>query len=522
MHRILIADALHQAGIDALGASGAEVVVLAAEDKPRLLEIIPEFDALVVRSSTQVTAEVLQAGKSLKVVGRAGIGVDNVDIVEATNRGVLVVNAPTANLISATEHTFALMLGLARHLAGADAAIKKGVWDRKTFVGQELQLKTLGIVGFGRIGQQVAKRARAFDMNIIGFDPFLDPAVARELDVELFPLDEMLAKADIVTLHVPLTEDTKNCLGRDQLFNMKAGSMLVNCARGGVVDEEALLEALETGPIVGAAVDVFAEEPPTDWRLAQHPRVLATPHIGAQTREAQERIALETARMVLASLEGSLAVSAVNLPFRSTGGRGEPFLRLGEQLGKLAGAFLSGRPNRLQVDFWGVDESLQVPTSVAALRGALIPFLGEAVNYVNAEKQAADRGIQVVRSTHQELRGYSQVVGVTLSGPDGSVTLSGTFFADQIPRVVSWLDFRLEFRPDGRLLILSNQDVPGVVGRLGQLLGEGGVNIAEIHLARDGKDRAMAVLRLDQLPSQELLEQLEALPEMSEVRLVDL
>jgi D-3-phosphoglycerate dehydrogenase len=522
VHRILIADTLHQAGLEVLSASGAEVRVLTAEDKPRLLEIIPDFDALVVRSSTQVTEAVLAAGTRLKVVGRAGIGVDNVDVAAATDRGILVVNAPTANLISATEHTFALMLGLSRQIAGADAAIKRSDWDRKTFVGQELQLKTLGIVGFGRIGQQVARRARAFDMKIVGFDPFLDPAVARDLDVELMPLKDLLAESDVVTLHVPLTDETRNLLGTEEMACFKPGAYLVNCARGGVVDEDALLAALESGALAGAAIDVFAEEPPTDWRLAQHPRVLATPHIGAQTREAQERIALETARMVLASLDGSLSVSAVNLPFRSTGGKGEPFLRLGEQLGRFAGAFLGGRPSRLQVDFWGVDESLQLPISVAALRGMLTPFLGEAVNFVNAEKQAADRGIELVRSTHQPEGGYSHIVGVTLSGEAGSVSLRGTFFGDRIPRVVNLLDFRLEFRPEGRLLVLRNQDVPGVVGRLGRLLGEGGVNIAEIHLARDGHARAMAVLRLDQEPSASVLEEIASLSEISNVRMVDL
>ncbi len=521
MHRILIADTLNPAGIEALRASGAEVVVLAAEDKPRLLEIIPDFDALVVRSSTKVTDEVLEAGKRLRVVGRAGIGVDNVDVPAATDRGILVVNAPTANLISATEHTFALMLGWARQIAGADAAMKQGVWDRKTFVGQELQHKNLGVIGFGRIGQQVARRARAFDMKVLGFDPFLDPAVARELDVELMPLVDLLAESDVVTLHVPLTDDTRNLLSKEELRHVKPGSFLVNCARGGVVDEEALLEVLDSGQLAGAAIDVFAEEPPTDWRLAQHPRVVATPHIGAQTKEAQKRIALETARMVTSALEGSLAVSAVNLPFRSAGGRAQPFLQLAEQLGRVAGAYLQGRPKRLQVDLWGVDEELRVPTSIAALRGALTPFLGDTINYVNAESQAADRGIEVVRSTHQKKAGYSHVVGVTLVGPDGEVSVAGTFFGDGKPRVVRWMDFRLEFRPAGRLLVLRNQDVPGVVGRLGALLGDDGVNIGEIHLARDGHERALAVLRLDQEPSAEVLEKIAQLPEISDARLIE-
>ncbi|HEV8631766.1 MAG TPA: hydroxyacid dehydrogenase, partial [Thermoanaerobaculia bacterium] len=349
-HRILIADQLDPSGLEVLQQSGAEVKELAAAERSRLPEILADFDALVVRSSTKVTADLLRAGKRLKVVGRAGIGVDNVDVAAATEMGVLVVNAPTANLISATEHTFALLLSLARKVPAADGAMKRSDWDRKSFTGFELQGKRLGVIGFGRIGQGVAARARAFEMDIAAFDPFLDPGVARRLEVPLLPLEELLAWADVVTLHVPLTDDTRDLLSVDELAQMKPGALLVNCSRGGVVDELALLAALESRHLGGAAVDVFADEPPTDWRLATHPRVVATPHIGAQTAEAQERISLETSRMVLAALDGSLAVSAVNLPFRPAGARGEPFLRLGEQLGRLAGSLLGGSINRLRVD----------------------------------------------------------------------------------------------------------------------------------------------------------------------------
>jgi len=526
MHRILIADSLDPSGLTLLKESGADVHVLTAEEKPRIKEILPDFDALVVRSATTVTAEILQAGKRLKVVGRAGIGVDNVDVAAATDLGILVVNAPTANLMSATEHTFALLLSLARRVPFADASTKAGGWDRK-ILGIELQGKTLGIIGFGRIGQRVAARARGFEMNVVAYDPFLDAAAARKLEVELLPLEELLGRADAITLHTPLTEQTRNLLDARRLALMKKGALIVNCGRGGVVDEAALLAALESGHLAGAALDVFAEEPPKDLTLVRHPNVVATPHLGAQTREAQERISQETAEMVLAALGGSLSVAAVNLPFRPTGGRAEPYLALGETLGRMAGLLLGSAPQRLQVDLWGVDEAYRIPVGVAAVKGVLTPFLGEGVNYVNAERIAEGRGIEVVRSTHSAPGDYPHLVSVSLSGGGKTIELGGTLFGERDLRVVRFGGFRLEFRPEGKLLFLENLDVPGVVGKVGTLLAEAGINIADIHLARtdrtaDGAREAMAVLRLDQEPSDELLTRLDALNVVRWARLIDL
>jgi D-3-phosphoglycerate dehydrogenase len=513
--RILIADTLDPAGLSVFQQAGVEVHQLTAEERPRLAEIVADFDALVVRSSTQATADLLRAGKRLKVVGRAGIGVDNVDVAAATELGILVVNAPTANLMSATEHTFALLLSLARRVPEADASTKAGGWDRK-ITGVELQGKTLGVIGFGRIGQRVADRARGFEMKVVAYDPFLDPAAARRLEVELLPLDEILARADMITLHVPMTDQTRNLLNRETLAKMKKGALLVNCARGGVVDEDALLESLEVGHLGGAALDVFAEEPPKDLRLVRHKKVVATPHLGAQTKEAQERISLETAQMVLDSLAGSLAVAAVNLPFRPTGGKAEPFMALAETLGCMAYSLLDAPPQRLQVDVWGLDESLRAPVTVAALKGVLKPFLGEAVNFVNAERVAEGRGIEVVRSTHSAGE-YPHLIDITLSGGGRSVELGGTLFGDRDPRVVRFENYRLEFRPEGNLLVLENQDRPGVVGKVGTLLAEADVNIADIHLARRGQE-ALAVLRLDQEPTEALLDKLKALPEVKSAR----
>ncbi|HVS16021.1 MAG TPA: phosphoglycerate dehydrogenase [Thermoanaerobaculia bacterium] len=524
MNRILITDSLEPSGIDLLREGGATVDVLTEEDRPRLLELIGDYDALVVRSATKVTRELLAAARSLRVVGRAGIGVDNIDVAAATDRGVLVVNSPTANLLSATEHTFALLLALARHVVDADRSLKAETWDRKSHVGVELYGKTLGIIGFGQIGQRVAQRARAFEMHVLAYDPFLNAEVARGLDVEpLDDLDELLRRADAITFHTPLTDQTRGLLDRRRLALMKETALVVNCGRGGVIDEEALLEALDAGRLGGAALDVFAQEPPADYRLAAHPRVVATPHIGAQTHEAQERIATEIARMVLLALEGSLTVSAVNLPFRPAGSRGEPYLRLGELLGRFASAMHAGSIDRVRVDLHGLEDALSIPVSVAALRGALAPFLGEAVNYVNAEALARERGIELVRAAHSHAGEYAHLVGVRVRGEQGEIEVAGTLSGDGHPRVVGVGGFRLEFQPEGLLLVLRNRDVPGVVGKIGTLLGDAGVNIADIHLARrDGEDDAIAVLRLDSAPADECVAALRALEEARQVDVVDL
>ena len=522
MPRILIADSLAPAGAELLRES-AEVDQLRDEDRPRLVELIANYDAVIVRSGTEITREVLEGGERLKVVARAGVGVDNIDIAAATQRGVLVINAPTANSLSATEHTFALLLALARRIPSADASLKAERWERKRHVGSELQGKALGVIGFGQIGRRVATRARAFEMEVLAYDPFLQAEVARRLDVEPVALPDLLARSDFITFHTPLTDQTRNMLDESRIALMKDGAAVINVGRGGVVDAEALLAALESGKLAGAGLDVFPVEPPTDYRLAAHPRVVATPHIGAQTTEAQERIATETARMVLAALRGSLAVSAVNLPFRSSGSRGEPFLRLGEQLGRLAAVALGGSLQRVQADLWGIDDDLRKSVAVAALKGALTPSCGEAVNYVNAERTAADRRVELVQATHSDQATYAHLVRVEARNAEGgSIQVSGTVYRRGDLRVVSFAGFRLEFKPQGLLLIIRNQDVPGFVGRLGTLLGDDDINIADIHLAREPGAHALAVLRLDEAPNKACMAALLALDESISVNLVDL
>lgn len=522
-YRILVSDPMESIGLDMLRASGHEVVELGPDDKARLPELLGDFDALVVRSETKVTAELLAKGGRLKVVGRAGIGVDNVDVKAATQQGVLVVNAPTANLVSATEHTFTLMLALARNVAQADRDLKDGKWSRKKFVGTELQGKKLGVIGFGRIGQQVARRARAFDMEILAFDPFLDAEQIRRADALPFSLDELLEKADVITLHVPFTEETRNLLDRERLAKLQPHALLINCARGGVVDEDALLEALEAGRLAGAGLDVFAEEPLKDFRLVQHPKVVATPHLGAQTQEAQERISTQTAKMVVDALSGSLAISAVNLPFRSAGAAAEPFLHLAEKLGHVAGSLCpEGAIRRIEVVVAALDPGLRDSLQVAALRGVLRRSVGgEKVNYVNAQTIAREREIEC-RLASTTTSDYPNQITVTVVTDKGPLEVSGSLFHGGDERVVALDGYACEFRPKGHALIVRNHDVPGVVGRLGTLLGDARVNIAEIHLARrQSEGRALAVIRLDEPLQPALLEKVRAIQEIVSAEPVD-
>ncbi len=521
--RILIADPLSPAGLDILRAGGAEVLDLSKEGRPAVEAAIGDCTALLVRSRTKVDAALLALGKNLKVVGRAGVGVDNVDVFEATRRGVLVLNAPNANLTSAAEHSLALLLALARQVPAADASMKRGEWDRGRFLGVELAGKTLGLIGFGRIGQKVAARAKAFEMKVIAYDPWLDKEVANRIGVPLLGLDALLEAADAVSFHVPLTPETKNLLSTERIARMKPGALLVNCARGGVVDEAALLAALESGHLGGAALDVFAQEPPADPRLIAHPNVVSTPHLGAQTAEAQERVSSEVARMVLDALAGSYAVSAVNLPFSADASGAGPFLVLGEQLGRLGTALAGGKIDSLEVDLRGVPEAFGAAVSLAVAKGALDRALGDAVNYVNVEWQARDRGIQLVRTLHPRRGESGEQVGLRIKGAEGEFSIGGMLYADRQPRLIRLGTLPLECRLEGRLLALRSWDKPGVIGKVGTKLGALGINIADIHLARkDGEPDAWTFYRVDQQLTPEMLKELAALEEVRRVFDLDL
>jgi D-3-phosphoglycerate dehydrogenase len=522
MTRILVADSLDRSGLEILKAAGAEVVQLAEADRSRLKEIVGEYDALLVRSATKVTAEVLAAGKRLKVVGRAGIGVDNVDVEAATALGILVVNAPTANLVSATEQTWALLLAVARRIPEADSSTKAGGWDRK-LTGVELYQKTLGVIGFGRIGQRVAARAKGFEMNVVAHDPHLDAEAARRFEVEVLSLDDLLRRSHVVTLHTPLTPQTRNLLDASRLSLLPAGALVINCGRGGVIDEEALLAALEAGAVGGAGLDVFAEEPPKDRRLVNHSRVVASPHLGAQTREAQERTSTETAHMVLAALSGSVAVPAVNLPFRPVPGEWlVPVMELAQSLGRLSSLLLGSAPERLDLQAAGCQDEALGPIAIAALTGILPHHVEEAVNLVNAERIAKAHGLEVVRAASPALPDAGRSLTLRLSGAGKELEVGGAV-TDGEPRLRRFGVHHLDVRLADHLLFVEHRDLSEADDAVGAALSSSGVEIAESSRSqREGEGPALTVLRIPVALSDEALSHLLAHPDILSVHAIAL
>jgi D-3-phosphoglycerate dehydrogenase len=495
--RVLVAEPLSETGLAVLKEAGLVADLRTDLSREALLAAIGDYDALVVRSATQVNLELLTAGKKLRVVGRAGVGLDNVDVKAATERGVLVVNAPSGNVVSAAEHAIALLLALLRRIPEAQASLKAGEWKRTKFVGTELQGKTVGLVGLGQVGSRVAARLRPWNVTLLAFDPFVTPQRAAELGVKPVLLDELLAQSDIVSLHAPGGAETKHLLGPMQFERMKKGALLVNCARGALVDEAALVEALDSGKIGGAALDVFSVEPPKDFTLMKHPKVLCTPHLGASTVEAQDRVAVETVEMLSEALKGSPFVAAVNLPFPAGGDphAALPWMRLAELAGAFLGQAAEAPPTRITVTLAGVPEGARKAATVAAVKGVLSGV--EEVNLVNAASVAKARGIALVDSVREEASGYANLLTVAVETPKGSRSVSATLFGDSHGRIVALDGLSLEFKPQGTMLVLSNRDVPGVIGRIGTCLGGKGVNIVDFALARGSGGRAAAVVRVD-------------------------
>lgn len=526
--RVLVAEPLSDAGLAALGRAGFVVETGSDWTRETLLSRIAEFDALVVRSATKVDRELLSAGSRLRVVGRAGVGLDNVDVKAATALGVLVVNAPSGNVVSAAEHSIALLLALLRRIPDAQASLKAGEWKRAKFVGTELQGKTVGLVGLGQVGARVAARLRPWQVTLLAHDPFVTPSRASELGVTVVGLDELLERSDVVSLHAPSTPETVGLISAARLARMKDGALLVNCARGALVDEPALLAALESGKLGGAALDVFSVEPPKEFALAKHPKVVATPHLGASTVEAQERVALETVEMVVEALKGSPFVAAVNLPFPPGGDPhvALPWMKLAASVGELASQLASGAVQSVAVTLTGVPAAVQKACAVSALKGVLMPSCAEGVNLVNAATVASQRGISVTETVRAETGGYANLVTVSVTTEAGARRASGTLFGERHGRVVTVDGLPMEFVPEGTLLFIENRDVPGVVGRIGTLLGEKGVNIADFALARGASGRAAAVVKVDRSegtpPDADLASAVAALPGIDSARLVTL
>jgi D-3-phosphoglycerate dehydrogenase len=524
--RVLITDALAESGLQILRAApDLELDYRAGLKGKDLLKAVAESDALITRSGTAVTAELVNAGKRLRIIGRAGVGLDNVDVDACTARGILVINAPTANILSATEHTMAMLLSLCRNIPEAHASVKRGEWNRSKFMGIELSGKVLGVIGLGRIGTRVTTRARAFGMRVIAYDPYIAQTVGEKVGAEMMSLDELLAEADVITVHTPLSDETRGMIGPNEIGKMKDGVILVNCARGGIYQENALAAALESGKVSGAAIDVYEKEPPgKDHPLLQAKNIILSPHIGANTIEAQDRVAVQTAEMVVAALRGSIFVSAVNLPFEGLADAdAAPLISLAEKVGLFGAQIINGAITRAAIELWGIDERLLKIMSVASLKGVLTPHLAESVNFVNAEQVAQNRGIAISATTHPMPHDYTNLVTLRATSDREEISVSATLFSEKNQRIVSVNNFRVEFRPEGHLIYIINKDVPGVVGKVGTILGDREINIAEYNLARTGSGgKAMAIITVDSPLDNETLSFLRSFKEMEEVKQVRL
>jgi D-3-phosphoglycerate dehydrogenase / 2-oxoglutarate reductase len=524
--KVLVTDTLAESGLDILrAADDVELDYRPGLKGADLLKAVAESDALITRSGTAVTPELVNAGTRLRIVGRAGVGLDNVDVEASTARGILVINAPTANIMSATEHTMAMLLALCRNIPDAHASTRRGEWTRSKFMGIELNGKTLGVIGLGRIGSRVTIRAKAFGMDVVAYDPYIAPTAFERVGAEQVSLDELLKQADVITVHTPATDETRGLIGRDEIAKAKDGVVMVNCARGGIYDEAALAEALNSGKVSGAAVDVYEQEPPPkDHPFLTAKNIILSPHIGANTIEAQDRVAVQTAEMVIEALRGSIFVSAVNLPFEGVSDAdAAPLINLSEKLGLLTAQLLTGPVNRAAVELWGIEERLTKILSVAALKGLLTPYMSESVNFVNAEQVAQQRGIAISSTTHPVPHDYTNLITFRASSGKEEICVSGTVFSEKNPRVVSVNAFRVEFKPEGHLIYIINKDVPGVVGKVGTLLGDREINIAEYNLARTTTGgKAMAIITVDSPLDPETLGFLRSYREMEQVRQVKL
>ena len=516
--KVLVADPISQRGVEELAAGGTlEVVVNTGLPEAELIKIIPEFSALVVRSQTKVTAAVLDAACKLKAVGRAGVGVDNVDIDAATRHGVIVMNTPGGNTISTAEHAFSLLMSIARSIPQADASMKAGKWDRKKFEGVELYSKTLGILGMGRIGTELARRAIVFGMRVIAYDPYLSVSRARSLQVELIEdLDELLPQADFISMHMPLTDETRHMLDARRISLCKKGVRIVNCARGGLVDEAALGAALQSGHVAAAALDVYeVEPPPADFALRSEKNMVFTPHLGASTAEAQENVGIEIAQAIRAALlEGEIR-NAVNMPSidAKTALVVKPYLTLGDKLGRFAGQLAPNRNDRIVLTYGG--KAVEMPTdaiSRAILTGFLKHAGGEEVNCVNARTLAATLGLDVEEVRSSEQTDFNEWLHVSVFSGESKISVGGTFFgAKNDPRIVRVNSQPVEVTPSGVVLLLENRDRPGIVGHIGTLLGKENINIASMSLSRTEQGgRALTLLNLDSTPNADVLARITA------------
>ncbi|MCV6600191.1 MAG: phosphoglycerate dehydrogenase [Cohaesibacter sp.] len=516
MAKVLISDKLSPTAVQVFKDKGVDVDYLPdlGKDKDKLLEVIGQYDGLAIRSATKATEKIIAAANNLKVIGRAGIGVDNVDIEAATHRGIIVMNTPFGNSITTAEHAIAMMFACARQIPAADLSTQQGKWEKSKFMGVEITNKTLGVIGCGNIGGIVASRAVGLKMKVIAFDPFLSPERAAQLGVRKVELDELFKRADFISLHTPLTEKTRNVVSREAIASMKDGVRIINCARGGLVDEEALAEALKSGKVAAAAFDVFSQEPAKDNVLFGCPNIVCTPHLGASTSEAQENVAIQVAEQMADYLVNGAVSNALNMPSITAeeAPRLTPFIKLAEQLGSFAGQLTETGLKGVRIEYEGqvADMNIRALTSVV-LSGVLKPLLS-SVNMVSAPAVAKDRGI-VVEETRREQQGaYENYIRLTILTERQERSVAGTVFSNGKPRIIQIKGINMEATLGESMLYITNKDKPGFIGRLGTVLGQGELNIATFNLGRkEAGDEAIALLEIDGDISEPIVKQIENL-----------
>lgn len=527
-YRVLVTDKLDKEGVDLL-KSYKEIEVIEKETLKGddLKKELKGYDAIIIRSDSKITRDVIEASEGLKVISRAGVGVDNVDVPAATDKGIVVMNAPLGNTISTAEYTFAMMISLARKIPFAHATTKvEGKWDRKSFKGVELLGKTLGIVGLGRIGTEVAKRARAFGMKILGFDPYISDDMALQLGIELSSLEKIYKESDFITLHTPLTEKTKGMISKKEIETMKKSVRIINCARGGIIDEAALADALKEGRIAGAAIDVYSKEPCFEPRnpLLDAPNCVLAPHLGASTSEAQFNVAVESAEGVANFLIHGMIVNSVNMPsinkelFEHLKG----FINISEKMGQIISQCIEGQVEEVKVSCAGdIEEKDLSLLTRASLKGLFQRFLGDTVNYVNSTSTAKSRGIKIVEERDTQETAYTNLISLTVRSDKETMVLWGTVYAHNNGKIVKFNDYSFEVDPEGNMILISNEDKPGIIGNIGTIMGVHNINIASMKVSRKSEtNKALIILNIDSEVNDDVLTLLQNVPGILKLKTV--
>lgn len=524
--KVLVSDNISPKGVEILKKSGLEVDVKTGMKPEELKACIGEYSGLVIRSATKVTAEIIEAAKNLRVIGRAGSGLDNVDKAAASKKGIVVMNTPGGNTVTTAEHSIAMLFSVARMIPQATASMKAGKWEKKKFMGVELFNKTLGIIGLGAIGGQVAKKAQGLEMNIIAYDPFLNEEKAQSMGIRKGSLDEIFAESDFITIHSPMTPETKGLINTATIAKMKNGVRIINCARGGIINETDLYEAMKSGKVAAAALDVFEKEPPENNPLLTLDNLICTPHLGASTEEAQENVALAVAEQIADYLVRGTIRHAVNFPSIPSDQvpRLQPYISLAEKLGSFACQIFEGGATEITVEYHGDASTITAaPVTIAAVKGYLSPILLETVNFVNAPFIAKERGIEIKEIKSTDAGDFFSKLVLRIRTKERESVVAGTLYSKKDPRVIEIDHFKVEIVPEGELLLLYNNDKPGVIGNIGNLLGKNDINIARMHFGRESAGgMAISVVSLDAKPGPEVINQLRGLPNILTIKQISL